>query len=218
MASVNYYLKGAISKDKIEELKRSDSKFLSEALNKKKQIYLKVSSGGERIQVYTKKRIEQYFWNAEKQEIDLKRKRDGLENNGWLGKFKKQIEAIAIKKENVGKRINHAEISNVLSQMTVEKPNYMIFDELFEKFLQEHKTSDGYTLKNSTIVVYNTFLKHIKNFSNSKKIKLDLINLDKEFLLAFKDYLTKEAIAKKVKTEDGVIKEIRLSDNTVSKI
>ena len=77
MASVNFYLKGAISKKWIEELKKTgDAVTLNESLNKPLQIFLKLSTRGRRIQVYIKRRIAQKYWDSSKQEYNSRRYRD----------------------------------------------------------------------------------------------------------------------------------------------
>lgn len=77
MASVNYYLKGAISEKHIEELRKNeDTEFHNEILSQPLQIFLKLSTQGRRIQVYIKRRIAQKYWNSSKQEYNPRRYRD----------------------------------------------------------------------------------------------------------------------------------------------
>ena len=83
MASVNYYLKGAFSSDRLEEIQ--DKNLVKEILETPRQVYLNMSSGGVRLQLYTKQRVSQKDWDTEKQEIDCKKNRKG--NGLAINKF-----------------------------------------------------------------------------------------------------------------------------------
>jgi integrase len=76
------------------------------------------------------------------------------------------------------------------------------FQEYYDKFINEHKTGDGYSKKQTTIRKYNSFYSHLKDFAEKNRISLHITNIDLTFLSNFKDYL---------------VNDKKLSDNTVSK-
>ena len=62
MATVNYYLDKAFSDDRLKAL--TEASLIREIQNTKRQIYLNLSTSGVRLKVYTKRRIEQKFWDS----------------------------------------------------------------------------------------------------------------------------------------------------------
>jgi site-specific recombinase XerD len=203
MATINYYLKGAISEQRIRELQHTDKSFLKEQLYAPRQIYLKLSISGERLQIYTKKRIAQYYWNKNKQEIDCKRyKNEGVQLNEWLSDLKTDIYKLAQENELNGIRPNISELKKILETKTLSKPTAPNFKQYFNKFLSQQKNSEGHSLKPNTIKKYNGFENHLTAFSNHYKFNLEISRLDKDFLSSFKDFLSQNQ---------------KLSDNTVAK-
>ena len=212
MATVNYYLKGALSETKIKALEIGDKAFLQKKLDTPLQIYLKLSVGGERIQIYTKKRIAQKLWDERKQEADCVRfKNGGVKLNEWLAELKSQVRNFAEENENAGKYTTSSDLKEILSKKTIKKSAAIEFDDYFQAFLANQKTSDGHSLKPNTIKKYNGFYNHLKEFAESGRFKLQLKNIDKTFLIQFKAYLIKY----EKELPDKSIE--KLSDNTIAK-
>jgi len=203
MATVNYYIKGAISDDRIEILKSNDNSWLQSELKVPRQIYLKLSTTGDRLQIYTGKRISQAMWNKSKQEIDTRKYRNGgVKLNKWLTDLKNDVLQLATDNELNSERTLTEDIKEILSKKKLNKPSATSFEDYINQFLSLQKTGDGYSLKSNTIKKYEGFHNHIIGFSLKTGVSLELSRLDKRFLNDFKDYLSKTK---------------KLSDNTVAK-
>jgi len=203
MATVNLYLKGALSESTIKSLASNDKHLLKELLVKPLQIYLKVSMGGKRLQIYTKKRISQNLWNKDKQEANCRRMKDGcVELNTWLTDFKRKVEKSCSEFELEGKGITKPELTLILEKKILSKKYAHNFIDLKDVFLKNQTTSSGTKLKSGSIKKYESLITHLNNFCKDKYINPDFTNVDIPFLLKFKEYLTVD--------QD-------LSDNTSSK-
>ncbi|MCK4465747.1 MAG: hypothetical protein KAU83_08550, partial [Bacteroidales bacterium] len=98
MASVNFYLKGAISDRRIEEFRKTgNTEILDELLTNPLQIFLKLSTRGRRIQVYIKRRIPQKYWDSSKQEYNPRRYKDNCAaKNAWLRELKSEVTELVL--------------------------------------------------------------------------------------------------------------------------
>jgi len=191
MATVNFYLKGAISDEKIKLLSKDDNAFLKKQLEKPLQIFLKLSVAGERIQVYTKKRIAQKYWDREKQRADCQKyKTSGSSLNDWLFDLEKQVLGLVENNDNNLKHTTANDLKNILNKKTLSKSSKTDFESYYNEFIAGQKTSDGFSLKKSTIKKYNGMKIHLLEFAASSKRKLDVARIDKDFLIDFKEYLT----------------------------
>jgi integrase len=205
MITINYYLKGAMSDDKVKQLVKSKTQGIAEMLNQPLQLYLMISGAGKRIQIYTQKRISQYEWDKHKQRIDTrKNKLTGEAINDWLH----SIEQSMLKKfalyENEGMTLQLDDIRDMVQTRAPIIINNATssMEQYFKRFIQEHKTGQGYSKKHRTVQNYNAFFTHLKKFSIARRIPLIMDNFTKAFLIKFKDYLSAE---------------VKLGDNTVSK-
>jgi integrase len=189
MATVNYYLKGAFSKDRLASI--SDKKLLNDILDKEYQIYLKLSSGGERIQIYTKKRIAQKHWDFDKQEVDCQKMRlTGLDLNKWLKSLREDVLSSATENELAGRLTSKKELEDLLSGRSLQRSKEDDFESQFKRFLSQHKTGDGSSLRSNTLKKYTGLLNHLKEFSNETNRPLIVKFMNKTFLQEFKDFLS----------------------------
>ncbi len=207
MATVNYYLKGAISDANIEILKEAKDPSLNEILRTPRQVFLTVSGWGQRIQIYTKKRVSQYEWDKKEQLIDCRRNKvDSDELNDFLLKFKQAVKKRNSANENEGKITNIVELRQIMEEVrpheSLKASASITFEDHFKTFLSEHKTSEGHSKKGRTVQKYNTLNTHLIKYAKSKKTPLRLEMMDAAFLTSFKNHL--------VTTEN-------LGDNTVAK-
>ena len=205
MASVNYYLKGAISEKHIEELTRNeDTESLDELLRHPLQIFLKISSQGRRIQVYTKRRIAQKYWDSSKQEYNPRRYRDNCAaKNAWLRELKTEVAELADDNERNGSITTSQEIKEILANKILGKPVKESFEELLHSFLRDHRKNDGHPVKEGTRQRYLAVNNHLLEYTRSYNMTLEIERIDEEFFQGFREYLSR-------------IKE--LTDNTVVKI
>lgn len=210
MATVNYYLDKAFSDDRLKAL--TEASLIREIQNTKRQIYLNLSTSGVRLKVYTKRRIEQKFWDSNKQCVDAnKYKPNGTAFNKWLHDLKEEVEALAERNELNAKLTTKGELEEILSRHILEKVNSENFDDQFTEFITQHKTSGGTSLQKNTLKKYNSLKEHLMKFADHQKGELNVRLFDKSYVLKFKEYLSKE-----IKLKDVVIKK-RQNDNTVSK-
>ena len=191
MASVNYYLKGAVSEKNIQKLKQSEKHYLKELLEKPLQIFLKVSMAGERLQIFTKRRIAQKFWNKEKQEVDYRKYRTGVtEINDWLTGLRKSVVKRCLELENNGERITQAELRQILLERSIIKPTGLTIEDYFKRFIKDHKTASGHALMKNTLKKYNSLLNQLINYCASNGVKPVSSNIHYEFIKGFRDYLS----------------------------
>lgn len=229
MATVNFYLKGAISKKWIVELKKTgDTESFNESLNKPLQIFLKLSTRGRRIQVYIKRRIAQKYWDSSKQEYNPRRYRDNCAaKNAWLRELKTEVSELADDNERKSIITSSKQIKEILANKILNKPGKESFKELINSFLKEHKKNDGNPLKEVTKLKYLNAYNHLNAYTKSYNIKLEIESINEDFLQGFKEYLTQiknltdntvVKILKAIKTflrhysKKGIIKNIDLSD------
>jgi len=229
MASVNFYLKGAVSEKNILELMNAgDEESLNDLLNKPLQIFLKLSTRGRRIQVYTKRRIAQKYWDSSRQEYNPRRYRDNCAaKNAWLRELKSEVTELADNNERNGRITTSREIKEILANKILNKPIKETFEELLNSFLKNLKKSDGNPVKEITKKKYKTAYKHLKDYSKSYNIILEIERIDEEFLQDFREYLTQVKgltdnsvvkILKEIKSflhyyiKKGIVKNIDLSD------
>lgn len=203
MANLNYYLKGALSENKIEDLKQNDKAKLNEKLIHPLQIILKVSLPGERLQIYTTKRIPQIMWNKEKQEANCRKYKTACSDfNEWLIDFKAKVGERYNELEKSGTRITKNDLDEILKSKILPRIKITNIEEQFNFFISEYKPTSGKALKPNTIKKYTGLQNHIERFCKDKNIKFGLQSITKTFMEKFKDYLV---------YEEG------LSDNTISK-
>lgn len=204
MISINFYLKGAISDENIKQLTQAKDPSISDLLKKPLQLYLMISGLGKRIQIYTQKRVSQYEWDKNKQRIDVRRnKTTGESINDWLIQTEQTIQKKFALYQNEGEMLQIKDIKDIVQlKSPIINTSTNNIEQYFKRFIQEHKTSDGYSKKQKTVQNYNAFFSHLKKFSTDKRIPLSMDNFNKAFLLKFKDYLSNDS---------------NLGDNTVSK-
>ena len=235
MASVNFYLKGAISDKRIKELKISgDLETLNELLDHPLQIFLKLSTQGRRMQVYIKRRIAQKYWDNSKQVFNPRKYRDNCTaKNAWLQELKTEVSELADKNERNRILTTSREIKEILANKILNKPVKESFEELFFSFLNEHKRNDGNPLRESTKRKYLGVYNHLKDYAKYNHIKLEIERASEEFLQDYREYLahvknvTDNTVVKDLKAikaflrhymKKGIIKPIDLSDiKTISK-
>lgn len=201
MANVNYYLKGAISEKIIKEEK--DKTALKEKLNKHLQIFLKVSLPGNRLQIYTKRRIPQLAWNKKKQEPYCHKIKVGCEElSEFLSEFKTDVIRECNQLENKGKRITKKNLEETLEKYTIAKIVESDVLEHFRFFLNNYKTGDGHSVKPNTEKKYISLCNHIIDYFEEANTNFSLQYINLEFFGNFRDYL---------------MWDLNLSDNTVAK-
>ncbi len=201
MASVNFYLKGAFAKQRLSEI--TDKKLVNEILDTRYQIFLKLSTSGERHQIYTKKRITQRLWNFEKQEADSNKMRKlGVAFNNWLKDLREDVMKMASENELSGKRTSKKDLQQILSTRFLNKPRSEEFEDQFKEFLSQHKTAAGHSLRPSSLQKYGGLKNHLKDYAKQSRQVLNIKNIDREFMQGFKDYL---------------VEENKMNDNSVSK-
>lgn len=193
MATVNYYLKGALSERNITNLNQSDKEGMLQYENTPLQIYLKVNMVGFRLQIYTKKRIEPKYWLKEKQEANCRKLKVGcIELNSWLYNLKQAVAQKCVQMETSSKRITKTDLQNILLQFSVKKSSKKTISELMEYFLAEHRTRSGNPLKLGTKKKYRVLVNHLNSFCEVANVLPHVENVSIQFFKDFEKYLRSE--------------------------
>ncbi|MBT7994913.1 MAG: tyrosine-type recombinase/integrase [Bacteroidetes bacterium] len=213
MASVNYYLKGAISEKQKKELEENDDKkLLNELMSTPLQIYLNVSTVGNRIQIYTKKRIEQKYWDKSKQLYDSRKYRINVaERNKWLSDLKFDTTKLVDINELNAKITTKEELKELLENRSSPIPLKTSLVSLLDEFIIQHTTKDGNPLRTNSHGGYKSLKYHLNMYSKEigKTLKPEDVSL--KFMKNFKEFLSVERIISEEKV-------ISLSDTTVATI
>ena len=213
MATINYYLKGALSEKQIKELeKKGENKFLDELMSKPLPILLMVSTMGYRLQVYINKRIEQKNWDKSKQLYNAKKYRLNVaERNKWLNELKFDVTKLVDLNEINAKLTTKEELLELLSNRNPIKPSKVSLVSLLDQFIEVHKTKDGFPLRPNSLKGYNSLKYHLNNYSKELNRSITPEDITLRFLNTFKEYLSREIVLNEEKT-------ITLGDITVVKI
>jgi len=193
MIAVNFYIKGEVSLENRKILEQSDPDFLNKLLNKQIQIYLVLSLPGERIFIYTGKRIQQSFWDKEKQEANCRRMRQGGEDlNQWLRDLKSRVLKRCHELENQGIRPTKEDLVKILSEKKLSRIRKNDVQTLTMEFLEEHKSFLGTSLRPNTRKKYLTLINHLNGYCDFKGVAFSLDKVNTAFFKGFRDYLSKE--------------------------
>ena len=213
MATINYYLKGAMSEKQIIELdKRDEKQLLKELLSKPLQIVLTVSTLGYRIQVYTKRRIEQKYWDKEKQLYDSRKYRLNVaEGNKWLSDLKFDTAKLVDQNELNAIISSREELKELIVNRNPISSSKTSLISLLDEFIKQHKTKDGNELRHNSLKGYHSLKYHLNNYSEEIGKTIMPHDVTLQFMTKFKDYLSNEIFL-----EDE--KRVILSDTTVAKI
>jgi integrase len=192
--SINLYLDRAISEKSLKEINNSKNKDLIKVTedtfeNKKLQIFLYLRFSGRTVKVYLDRKVTQKQWDTKGQEVNPRFYKDGaIDLNNYLAEIKSltgklfeknTAEKIITTREQIKEVVDFAGNKDMLSTASIT------FEKAFEEFIDVNKK-----IKSSgTISTYETTLKHLREFSKEKKVKLIFENINKEFERKFGDYL-----------------------------
>ncbi|MFH0756345.1 MAG: site-specific integrase [Bacteroidota bacterium] len=177
--SVNFYIE-----------KRND-KETGELIIDNVPIHLYFSFDGKRLQYFTGYRIDSNKWNIQEQKVKRNNfNKDGIsatEINDHLEDIRKCAKDIY--KESKALRqfpslqFIRDELRNRLGE--VDKNQQSFFD-LFEKFIEEESQSRTWT--QGTITKFRTNYKHLKQFQESKRFRIEFSNIDETFFNNYVSY------------------------------
>lgn len=209
MASIHYYLKGSLSKKKLDEVFQSDTAFLENYMNTKLQIICSVATYGKRLKVFTGKKIEPLLWDFEKERANtLRYKKLGVTLNKFLNDYESAIALLTEQNENSGKLTNSTELRKLLPRKDnvrkIVESHKVKFAEHMERFLREHKTQKGFPLRPNTKKKYRTLEKYLAEFCIQERRNLHLNELDLDFVSSFQNYLNKKSEKENGKTESEI--------------
>lgn len=149
-------------------------------------IYLFFNYSGQRLKYSFNEKIHPKYWNAKKQRANAKL--DGYaEFNTRLNNIEAEVQEIF--RKLINDKIEPTtdklrdELNNRLSHVIKEKKQNLF--EFIESFISEVSNNR----RKGSIQIYKTTLKHLKEFSVSKKIKLDFDAITLSFYNDFSDYL-----------------------------
>ncbi len=205
--SVNFYLDKSVSKSNLDAALQSNDKELKKDLENRineipLQLFLYLRSSGKTIKVYIERKCTQKQWDSNKQRANPRYFKSGATIfNNYLDRIQDQV--CSIYEENLKNKVpttkeHIKEVVYLANDKDYEGTPTPTFEKAFDEFIESSKLSK----QKSTISVYNTCLKHLKEFS--KKIHYPLLfnRIDLNFEDKFRDYL---------------INDIGLTNNTISK-
>ncbi|MEP6947715.1 MAG: phage integrase SAM-like domain-containing protein [Ginsengibacter sp.] len=173
-------------------------------------IYCLISYQNKRVKIYTDQKINPKFWNLEAQRVRQTLKfKNHSEYNSWL----LDIISAADKIELDWKKLNSdkAEIPPIPSHVLKEKLRKYLtkitkderkekekftFWGYYENFLHRMENGTrvhlekGTPLASKTIFQFHNLKRHLINFEQREKFKIDFENIDLNFYKKFVDYLT----------------------------
>ena len=169
----------------------AEARFVLKEPNGKEKtlIYLLYTYGNQRLKYSTGEKILPKHWNSDKQRV-----RNSAEFPEH-SEFNTRLQNIETAVNNSYRRLlNNQEIvtpqslkgeinKELKKDLLIKKPTDFI--DWVEKEIEVLKMDR----KRGSIQVYNTLLKHLKNFSSSRKYKITFNSVNLEFYEQFKDYL-----------------------------
>ena len=205
--SINLYLDHAISEKSLKEIRVSKDKELIKATendfeDKKLQIFLYLRFSGRTLKVYLDRKVTQKQWDVKGQEVNPRFYKDGaIDLNNYLkdiksltGKLfeKNTVEKIITTREQIKKVVDLVGNKDMLSSSCIT------FEKAFNEFIEDKKRKHS----KSTISVYETTLKHLKEFALKTKTKLLFETINSEFESKLCKYF---------------LDDLDMSNNTISK-
>jgi integrase len=194
--SINFYLDHAISEKSQNSIQRTGS--AEEKLGLKKtllgnrlQVYLYLRWPGSTIKVYTERKCTQHEWDFEKQRVNHNVfKRGASELNEYFNNLENKVsrlyEASLLEKQFPTK----TEVKAIIDEANLrDKIDHKV--DLFA-FTEEYIKSCANTVKPATITAYHSTVRHLKNYSEARRVKLYFENIDLKFYNDFVDYMVKD--------------------------
>jgi integrase/recombinase XerD len=164
--------------------------------NQKANIFLRFRHQNNQFKYYPGFKIEITAWNAKKQRLKGTAK-EVLEINDRLDYIEQVLQEI-IREARINtqdKNLSFAEIKEKFDLKFKKEKDTPTPDEvklnptqlqdLFEFFIKEKENE----FAKGTLVVYKRIIKNLNRFSDLKKIALELPQINKQFYLAYKDFL-----------------------------
>lgn len=209
--SLNFYLDKSISEKSqqyITDSRNTEAKRqLQETIkNNQLQIFLYLRFDGRTIKTYTERKCTQKEWDSKSQRVNPRYYKNGApELNDYLDKLKSETaklyernnsQGVVTLKEDVLSVIDSCNNRDVLRNAPVS------FEQAFDEFIRIKKQKHT----ESTLKTYRTTIKHIKAFSDKKRVALRFENINLLFEQRFREYLltdcgmTNNSVAKYVKT------------------
>ena len=166
MSKVNFYLKGVPTDPVLSELKKAKDKSYNEEINKQRPIIMSVAYYGRREIFSTGKFISIKHWDKATQRIKnlFDTPESSLADREWLDAKRTEVENCLNKGLSEDRVVTKSELYKLIRgnvKALAEKPK---LDSMLKEFLEEHKTSDGHSLKENTKKKYKSLITHIKSF------------------------------------------------------
>ena len=179
-------------------------KFTLKEPNSKKEtlVYLVYNYQYKRFKYSTGEKINPIFWNLRNQRAkETKKFKEYPEFNTRLDTLQSALNTIFRRLLNDGIQPNNEllkkELENELDSKVLKKRKLTLFD-FIENYIEESKNFK----QKSTVTVYKTTQKHLKNFSEKTKNNVDFESINLTFYSSFMKYLSKD---------------LEMSNNTVGK-
>jgi site-specific recombinase XerD len=204
MSKVNYYLKNIPSEEKLEKLKadKLNRKTYNKEINLKRPVLVSIAFSGKREIFATGKFVSLKFWDRDSKRVKalLETPPEMITDGIWLDKKKAEVEKFLTDAISDYRSVSKNDLHELILGAIRTSDETNSLDETLKKFVLEHKTSAGASIKPNTKKVYGSVFSHIKTFQNHDQFKPELYTTS--WLKLFKKYLLQTA---------------ELNDNTVGK-
>ncbi|MCC6683632.1 MAG: site-specific integrase [Bacteroidia bacterium] len=209
--SINFYLDKSISEKSQQHIIASRNaeakRQLQEIIeNNQLQIFLYLRFAGRTIKVYTERKCTQKEWNNKSQRVNPRYYKNGTpELNDYLDKLKSGTAKLYERNNNHGVVTYKEDVLSVIdtcNNRDLLRNAPISFEQAFDEFIRIKKQKHT----ESTLKTYRTTLKHVKAFSEKKRVALRFENINLHFEQRFRGYLladcgmTNNSISKYVKT------------------
>ena len=160
------------------------------------QIWMTYNFDGKRLRYYTGKRIDLNKWDESGQKVKSRYEGATIIND-FLKNMARFVEDKHTKQKINGKNVTVEYLRDELNKR--DQKSTSDFFSLFDHFIEISKPGRSPL----TIKKYNNVKNHLKNFEKERRFKIDFDSIDHNFYEKFNDYL---------------IRDVKLTNNTISKI
>lgn len=192
MAKLNIYLKGALSKENLDVLKRKIPSEFTCYQQRPLPLVFYCSYNSERVQVPIGISVPPKFWDVKHQKIKNVAETPSLllEKNKDIKEKKEKIETYFEKATENRKAIKKEEIKSLLSTKNIKvifEDKFSSTDSTIDYFLHEYRKVNSFVLHKNTKKKFNTLKNLIRAFLSEKSTNFNWCDADIRFMKAFQN-------------------------------
>lgn len=192
MATINFYLKGALSDKKILQLQTVNPTLLKTEIGKKKLILVRIIANKHQFQKTTGLFCSQTLWDKNKMRVKSRASGmiDAIRINGKLSEIEKNISFIIEENEKFQENITIEQIEVGIAPAFVRSRKSPGFKDLVAGFIKDYSLINNKHLQINTIKKYSTLMKHIDSYHELIGHQFNIEKINEEYILNLKSFLT----------------------------